>query len=212
MSHATKLSSNHRFAREPDMTRLSAAYAKRETDWPRALSEFKALADQGSIMSMLYVADSYGFGIGTPINREEHERWLRRAKDAGSASAAYKLGVFYLDAGKYDEAIDNLLFAASLDFPPALARMGYLYAKAQGVAFDKVKARDFLERANSRGHLYSKRLLAALLIREDFGVFQKLRGLMLYFTIPWTISRIAYRHSKLSDDASSMKYMDEQLH
>jgi TPR repeat protein len=163
-------------------------------------------------MAMLYIADSYRFGIGTNVNLEQAATWFRRAMAAGSTSAAYKLGCLNSDLGNNEEAEGNLLYAASKDFTPALARLGYMYAKGVGVEPNPEKAREFLERAYGRGHLYAQKVLSGLLIRQNFGISQKIRGLIIAITIPTRIVRIAYRHSKLSDDASSMDFMDEELH
>lgn len=200
------------FANEPDLARLSRAYVRMATDWPYALSELTSLADLGSVMSVLYIAQAYQRGIGTPVDLGQYEKWLHRAKDAGSALAAYKLGLFYLRDGKYDKAESNLLHAASFDFVPALARLGLLYSRGNEFAFDKIRAKQFLERASLRGHISGKRDLAVFLIRGKFGVLQKLRGMVMYVTLPYVIAKVAYRHSRLSDDGSSMRYLDEQIH
>lgn len=206
----TSLSKGDRFANEPDIAGLSRAYAKMRTDWPYALSEFKSLAEQGSVMSMLYIADAYLFGIGATIDLKEHERWLQRARESGSASAAYKLGLLYLRTGDRDRAMENLLLSASLNFTPAVVRLGSIYARGQFVPIDTKIAREFLERAHSSGHAIARKELARLLIRGKFGLLQAMRGLGLYLTMPLTIIKIGYRHSKLSDDGSSVIY-DEEL-
>lgn len=198
------------FEKEPDLGRLSRAYAKISTDWPRAREEFEKLADIGSVMNMLYVADVYWRGLVTLRDLEEYERWLVRARDAGSASGAYKLGRFYLRQDRNADAIDNLLLSAKRGFIPALALLGNIYAKGERVPRDVLMAKSFLEEASRSGHSLAKRDLAGLLVANNFGLMQKVRAILLYATIPWEILKIANRHARLSDDGSSFRHTDER--
>jgi TPR repeat protein len=67
------------WADEPDLDRLRSAYALQSSDPKRALAEFQALADIGSVMSLNYIAYIFEIGRGVPRDLAKAEEYYQRA-------------------------------------------------------------------------------------------------------------------------------------
>jgi TPR repeat protein len=101
------------WAREPDPKELTAASLMLAVNPAEAYSRLRTLAERGSITSMAYIGDVHRFGIGSPIDLEEAEKWYRQAADKGSLIALYDLATLYLATKRDGEARPLLRIAAS---------------------------------------------------------------------------------------------------
>jgi TPR repeat protein len=167
---------------EPDMTQLRHAYSLRSTDPAQSLAELRALADRGSLASMVYLAEAYTKGLGTSVDLLQAEEWYKRAAQGGSVLASYHLGRSYLAKNDYLNAMKAFESGALAGYMPSTRQLGGLYLRGTGVERDLNKAREFFERASASGNVFAKRDLAYLLIRGHFGFLQILRGAGLFFT------------------------------
>src|SRR5258708_33946080 len=87
--------------KEPDQLALSSAYELLQSEPQKAFPVLEGLADKGSLMSMLYLADAYLKGLGTPTDVTAAEQWRMGAHHKGSHVAPHQLRLFYLDLKVY---------------------------------------------------------------------------------------------------------------
>ncbi len=164
---------------EPDQAALSRAHRLLRSDPKKAVIEMRALAERGSIMSMLYVGQAYRRGTGTDVDSRTAEKWYRRAADAGSLSAYYFLGRLYLVEKRYDEARDVFEYASERNYAPATHFLGRMHFAGKGVPKDPEKGEQLLKCAASAGSVYAKAGLAQFLIRRHSSPRSTLRGMRL---------------------------------
>jgi TPR repeat protein len=165
------------WTREPDRKALIHAFNLLSRDPEEALVELKALADRGSIASMLYIAHTY-----RKLKRDlpQSNEWFRRAMNAGSPLGSYELARNYRNARNYAQALEILKVGDANDYAPSIHLLGVMYWKGVGVDKDIDKARKLFERASALGHVYAKRNLGTLLIKGHYGPRQAFRGLTLW--------------------------------
>lgn len=168
------------FENEPDVARLSVAYALMETDPAQAVKELQLLAERGSSYSMLYLGWAYQKGTGASVDAKQAERWFHRAVENGSKLAIYYLGHFYLQQQEYSKAHEVFVMGVSKQYAPAIYCLGQMYLDGTGVSKQPDKARALLEQATALGHVFAKRSLAKLLMSGQFGLFSILRGCSLF--------------------------------
>jgi TPR repeat protein len=61
-------------------------------DYATAMTEFKALAEQGDVKSQYFVGFLYHRGFGTEVNNTEAAKWFTKAASQGDATSMYYLG------------------------------------------------------------------------------------------------------------------------
>jgi uncharacterized protein len=66
------------------------AYA--QSDYAKALSEFKPLAEQGEARSEYFMGFLYRYGYGVKADHAEAGKWFRQAADQGDSRSLYYLG------------------------------------------------------------------------------------------------------------------------
>jgi TPR repeat protein len=112
---------------EPDLAGLRRAYDLMSTDHSNAIARLEALASQGSIMSMLYIARSFATGGKSEENSAKAAEWYRKAADKGSLFASYSLAKLYLTMNRAEEARKILESDALRDYMPAIHERGRIY-------------------------------------------------------------------------------------
>lgn len=176
--------------KEPDIDRLRAAYELLSADPQRARHEFQSLADQGSLMSLVYLAYIYADGIGTPADLTKAEELYRRAYAGGSTTARFRLGRLYWTMKNYKSARDLFEIGAAQRDPRSmywLAR-GYLLEKDRE---HRDRAMQLLKQASSTGHVQSELTLARTMMTGHLGVKSIFCGF-------WRSIRIAFLGGKLA--------------
>jgi TPR repeat protein len=173
-------SNSDEFQGEPDLAALSAAHELLKKEPERALPILAKVADEGSLLSMIYLGDAYRKGIGVSVDIAEAKKWLRRATDAGSRVAPHQLGLVHLDLKEYQQAEEMFRLGASWHYLPSLYRLGVMFADGVGTTPQPVLAREFFESASSRGHVFAKRRLASMLLRGSGGSVNIPRGVWLF--------------------------------
>ncbi len=155
------------------------ADALREKNPAAAIGEFKALAQQGSYMSMLTLGWLYLTGTGTPVDLAESERWFKRVAETGSVRAHYYLAATLLRAKHDAAAILALEYAVARGHSPSMVRLGGMYQVGRSIERDLSKAHQLYERAAERGNIFGKARLANLYLRKYKGLRMKLKGARL---------------------------------
>jgi uncharacterized protein len=164
---------------EPDLEKLRHSYGMLKTNPSEALHDLRDLADRGSVMSMIYIANAYRNGVGTNTDLRQAEEWYRRAADGGSILASYELGRVFLERKEYHSAKEAFDIGVSQNYPPSMHMLALMYLRGTGVVRDISKARDLLERAAALGHIFSKRNIGVLLMKGHFGLSQVPKGVLL---------------------------------
>jgi TPR repeat protein len=165
---------------EPDLRELHHAYGLMATDPARAVAKLTDLAERGSLMSMVYLADAYKKGTGVNVDVEKADELYDRAAKGGSVVALYHLGRGYLDKGQLSKAKEPFKISADKGYLPSVGQLGRMYAKGIGVPEDVNTGREYLERASGEGYVFPKRDLALLLMRGKFGNLARIRGAWLF--------------------------------
>lgn len=183
------------WSREPDIARLREARSNLSTDPSVGVSELMSLADQGSIMSMIYLGWAFYTGQFVPMDLKKAEDWYQKAFKEHSIEAAYLLGNLYSRQKLYEKAIDFYTFASKSNYCPALYRLGRIYNDGLGVKIDKARAIILWEKADKLGHIYAKRNIAFFYITGGRGImripfgfaklwFSLLNGIVLLLSKP----------------------------
>jgi uncharacterized protein len=66
-----------------------------QADYAKAMSEFKALADQGDARGQYFVGFLYHYGRGVKADQSEAGKWFRLAGEQGDSRSLYYLGKMY---------------------------------------------------------------------------------------------------------------------
>lgn len=118
--------------READPERLQQAHDLLKTDPAQGFKEYLALAEQGSVWSMVSVGVACEIGTGTPADLARAEIWYRRAHEGGSDEGLLWLGRLYLQSRRYAQAEQVYRAGVERGFVPAMFRLevGPLVPKA----------------------------------------------------------------------------------
>jgi TPR repeat protein len=165
---------------EPDLTALHDAHGLLATDPQRAITKLTDLAERGSLMSMVYLAEACKSGAGTSVDAERAEEWYERAARGGSVLATYHLGRIYLNRMDFPRAEEAFRAGENKGYMPSAHQLGRMLAGGIGVPKNVNAGREHLERASRGGYVFAKRDLALLLLSGQFGVLAALRGAWLF--------------------------------
>ena len=175
------MSRDKQYVVEPDWDRLTTTYDRFVAEPSiEVIDEFKALADEGSLQSMLYLGIAYRDGQGVKIDEEKASEYFDRANDLGLAIAGYYLGLLYFDQKKYRRSFETLSDWEDGNYAPTLCRLAYLYQKGYGVEKQFDKARLLFERSSNMGNIWAKRKLAEMYMTGKFGIFRIAQGFASY--------------------------------
>jgi TPR repeat protein len=163
--------------RDPVAREANKASAFLRTDRAFALKELKSLAENGSILSMLYIADALNFYPVDDNERIEARQWYMRAYNAGSVSARYRLAELYAKAGDTLAAIK--LYEAGVE--RGERRAAYWLGRTLFVDQKrKEEGKKLLRYAADNGHISAKMFLAAADMRGSSGVIGIPWGFLTY--------------------------------
>jgi len=167
---------NERYAEHAE--ELERLYELLKRDPGQAIVGLAALADRGSLVSMLYLAQAY-MGDFLPKDLVKAKYWYSRASEIGSPGASHMLGQVCRHLGEQEEAFAAYSRSAGKGFMPSLFRLGKMYQHGVGTKKDMKKCQKLLTEAASRGHLLAKRDLAILHLRGAFGLKSIPKGLTI---------------------------------
>lgn len=178
-------------AREPDVKRLQDAYALLAADPRRGVAELEELAGRGSVMSMLYLAQT--FQQGPLADPGKTESWYRAAYEADSLNAVFGLGGFYYRENNYAEAEKVFREGASRGDGLSMYWSASVYTVAPGNTDRSHEIRDLLERSMRLGQVRAKNSLGFLFMKGRYGVRNIPRGVFLYLSSLVDGFRIGYK-------------------
>lgn len=130
-------------------------------NYPLALHEFRAAAEQGDLYAEYNLGMMYAFGQGVAKDEELAVGWYRRAAERGFAPAQHSLGQAYEEvAGVWRNealAVDWYRKAAEQGYGKAQFSLGLMYARGLGVQADLVHAYKWFHLAALSGVPYAER-------------------------------------------------------
>lgn len=179
-------------AQEPDSKALHEAYALLSTSPQAGLAALESLADRGSVMALLYLANHW------KLKGEENypfaQKWYRAAYENMSSTALLNLALTYCDQKNFDEAELIWKNGVSKDDAPSMFWLANLYLSESRYSRNADEARNLLEKANALGQLRAKHHLAVILMKERHNIFSIVRGMFLYLQTIFQVLRVAYRN------------------
>lgn len=106
----------------------------------------------------------YKYGRGGNYDPDKARYWFSKSAEQGDITAVVNLAEMYLAWPKpdYEKAFEYASKAANGGNPHGEYLLGYCYYHGKGVPVDKVKAREWLERAAASGHDGAKQLLSEI--------------------------------------------------
>lgn len=167
---------------EPDLFRLKAASDAIATNPEWALGELMALAEQGSVLSMIHLGCSFRDGLGGKVDTIQATRWFERAKDCGSLLGSFYLGSLYWRLEDYDKAEVELSSSADKDYMQSIYWLGRFYIYGPEGRRDVAKGLNFLRKGAKMGHIFAKRDLGSLLMGGAEGMFGRVNGLLIFIS------------------------------
>ena len=164
--------------REPDLERVRRAHALLSSNASRGMAALETLANEGSVLSMLYLAQAHQFG--PYADSAKAERWYRSAYERGSATALFSLGSIAYRRGDYATAERYFAEGASKDDGPSTYWLATIYLTHPSQCADAEQVRVLLERAIKTGQIRAKHGLGLLYLRGQFGIRYIPRGIWLF--------------------------------
>ena len=130
--------------------------ALRRRDYIAALSEFRALAEQGNASAQFNVGSMYDNGLGVPEDDHQALSWYRKAAMQELAPAQFTLGsLYYTGEGVPEEDHHHAVFwfhsAALQDHVRAQYNLGVMHANGTGTPKDDVRAYAWFNLAAAQG-------------------------------------------------------------
>jgi TPR repeat protein len=168
-------------AREADVPRLQEAYELLSTDREHALAPLEELAGRGSVLSMLYLAQTYGAEPGG--DRAKAEKWYRLAYERGSSTALFALGSLYYRERNYDEAEKIFKDGASKNDGVSMYWLASTYVVDTRHTGKSAEIKELLERSMALGQVYAQHDLGLFLLKGRYGLKNIPRGLYLFSQI-----------------------------
>ena len=178
-------------AQEPDVKRLQDAYALLRTDPPRALVELEELANRGSVVSMLYLGETYA--KEPYVDRIKSEKWYKSAYHGGSATGLFALGALYYREGKYAEAEKTFADGVAKSDPVSMYWLASVYVVDARHRGKSTEIRTLLEKSATLGHIRAKHDLSLFLMKGRYGKRDVLKGIWLYITNLIDAFKVSYR-------------------
>lgn len=120
-------------------------------DYPAAVKEWQAPADQGDPDAMFNLGQAYRLGLGVTADASRAEYYYARAADAGHIRAADTYGLILFQSGRTKQALPFIEAAAKRGDPRSEYLLGLSYFNGDIVTKDWVKAYALLTLANSQG-------------------------------------------------------------
>jgi TPR repeat protein len=176
-------------SQEPDQAGLREAYELLSSDILLARSKLELLANAGSVLSMMYLANSFkkeylenksGAALSTA------ERWYRKAFENGALNAYAGLGATLIWKKMYKEAEEVFVAGTKRDDSVSMYYLAKLILRDYSDRSpDKRRvpyAIELLDRAAELGQVRAKNRLAFFFLAGKGGAGKLPKGLALYFS------------------------------
>lgn len=154
-------------------------------NFPIALKEFRAAAQQGNRLAEFDYAMMLLNGEGAPANVDEAKKWLRKAADANMSHAQYVYGRMY-DNGEFvgrdpAEAHRWFLKAARQGHTQAQLALANQFLDGRGTARDFSQAFVWYKKAAAGGDMTAQYVTGSYYERGGDGVRQNLNIARAYY-------------------------------
>jgi TPR repeat protein len=186
-------------ADEPDLARFERAYRIRKSDPAIAIDEWKALASEGSVLSMINLGAAYYRGRSVKADDVEAEKYYQQGADAGALIGSYCLGRLFLKQHRYADALGAFKYASGKGYPSAAHYLGRMYCLGIGVPKDVPRGEKWLEFAAKKGNVAAKAFLGNVLVRDLMHPRRVLRGLWLLLAAFVEVFQVFYDEGEGSE-------------
>jgi len=155
---------------DSDLDSVRRAEKLREDDPKAAFAQLHALAEAGSVWSMLLTGYAYLTGEGTTADEAAAEQWLRRAAGLGCQDAQLRLGSLYRKRRDFVEC--ERIYGMGPDgvWSPATYYLAWAKLRQPATPQRTQDARRLLELAASQGDIEAELDLSVLMVRGRFGM------------------------------------------
>ncbi len=124
-------------------------------DFPKALTLWQTLADEGDVVAQFELAWLYTNGLGTEKNIDQAAVYFAKAAEGGHLEAQHKLGQLYLFGQgvtqSHAQAITWLTAAAEQGYGESQLILGQLYLTGEGTEINLPEADKWLNLAAKQG-------------------------------------------------------------
>ena len=168
------------FEADADPLRLRELATLWESSPHEAFSQFLALAEAGSVWSMIRVGCGYCLGLGVKRDRASAERWFDAAFGRGSDYGLIWSARIARSRGDVAKAVGVLKVGVERGLPDAMVDLANLEMRKARTQEDRNRARRLYDTAIEKGHLPARAALARAMARGAFGwrsIPEGIRGL-----------------------------------
>lgn len=151
----------------------------RSDHWEEGVETIERLAHNGSVLSMLLVADAMrqgGWIYDEDLNGAQE--WYELAAQAGSGRALAGLGLTKIKLKDFEGAMKFLEQAVQMNYIPAHYALADIHFRGDAGQRDKGLAREHWTRAANLGHLPSRAALVGWKLRGHYGLSGFFEGLL----------------------------------
>ena len=167
------------YERDPELDAVKNAEQLAKNDPQAALLQLCALAERGSVWSMLLAGWAYQSGNGVEADQAQAERWYRRALEGGCQQAQLRLGYIYTARGDLDRCEEVYQIGAGEHWAPAMYYLARTKQSQPKTPERLEEVRILLEQAAGQGDVGAQLELAHFLVRGRYGLHRIPAGIRL---------------------------------
>lgn len=174
---------------EPDPDQVLMTVRMLRNEPALALKRLEDLADRGSLLSMVFIGDTYLYGHGVERDVDRGKRWMLLAASGGSLEARFRLARFYNTQGETAKSIAELRGLSESGYAPAMFILGWRYYRGGGVENDVDQAIRYWTMAEDRGHLLARQILSHIYRTGRFGIVRRIHGYIKLISLIFPFAR-----------------------
>jgi len=157
-------------------------YALLSSDREAGLSQLKALAERGSIMSMIYIGYAIEGQLKSNESYDDVLKWYRMAAESNFPFSVYSYSRALHKSKRFHEELQALESDSLKNYAPALNQLAELYRNGTYVYKDLKKAEILYRQSMDMGHLFARRGLASFYATGLDGIAKIPYGIFLFLT------------------------------
>jgi TPR repeat protein len=158
------------WAADLHQNQIYEAYADFDGAPEKGFRTLLSLAEQGSVWSMLAVADCFARGIGTPIDVQQSDDWYRQAAMAGAQKGKLRLAERLQEQENFAAAATVMRSSEDDDWPSGQFWLAWYRLKQSQSRQTYREIQPLLKHAADAGHPKARWLLARYMARGRFGI------------------------------------------
>lgn len=142
----------------------------------------KQYAEKGSALAAICLGDILFFGLhGVSQDKSDAIYWARLAAQKGSIEGGFQLAEYLEEAKDFRESEKEYTKLANRGYAPAMYRLARKYWSGREFPKDKEMSHMYFLRAIKSGHLPAKADLAKLKRSGEFGLRERIEGILEFF-------------------------------